>query len=135
MNPKYPMGRSDYFWASMGLLLITLPPFLITCFWIVFIGSVIGGPDFTIDALPSWWAEAALLPWLLICIPVEYRRCKAAAIPYQIIWITYGISVVDTFAYQDDFSALRIVSAGLSLWIWLAPNRMDVVRKKPVAGT
>ena len=129
------MGRSDYFWASMGLLLITVPPFFISCFWIGVIGSLIGGPDFTIVVLPSWWAGAAYLPWLLIFIPVEYRRCKAAAIPYQIIWITYGIGVIDTFACQDDFSALTLVSAGLSLWIWLAPNREDVVRKKPVAGT
>ena len=138
MNPKYPMGRSDYFWISCGLLLALFLFSAITGFCIAFIDGFIeayrgatGGPEFDV---PEWWFSAAGIPFLLISIPIEYRRCKAAEIPYQIIWINLGIGLVDLFGYPDDnFTVLSLVTCVLSLWIWLAPNRMEVIHEKPIS--
>lgn len=109
--------------------------YLATCFCI---GAAYGftaaanGTEFNVDVIPNWMISSALVPWLFLLVPLQYRRCKAAGLPYYIIWILMGLTMIDVFAWPDSpVTPITLFTALISLWIWLAPNKMDVIRANP----
>ena len=135
MNPKYPMGRTDYFWATWGVGILLAIGYLATCFCIgVAAGftAAANGTTFNADEIPGWMLSAALVPWFFAWVPLEYRRCKASAIPYYIVWLLMGLTIVDLFAWPDSpVTPITLFTVLIQFWIWLAPSRIEVVRTNP----
>ena len=133
MNPKYPMGRKDYFWATTGVGILAFLAWLITVFSVAYIGAMAtGGGNLNLDRIPNWLGVVTLIPFVLCLVPLQYRRCKAAGIHYSIVWCVLGLSIVDGLAFSDDgYTFMTLIATLAGLFIWLAPNKMDVVRTKP----
>ena len=134
MNPKYPMGRTDYFWASAGVGIIAILGMAATMLCIAVAYASNAGTLFTevdFENIPDW-VFASFIPWLFLLVPLQYRRCKAACIPYSVIWINMGLEIVDCLAWPDSpVTPITLFTTIIDFWILLAANKMDVVRTNP----
>ena len=89
------------------------------------------GPGFDFENIPDW-VFASFIPWLFLLVPLQYRRCKAACIPYSVIWINLGLEIVDCLAWPDSpVTPITLFTTIIDFWILLAANKMDVVRTNP----
>lgn len=136
MDPRLPMGRWDYFWASAGVTLICFVLYLFTCTFIGFCFGLEAGLTGRIapsaEELPSWLFNTASVICFLPNILLEYRRCKAAQIPYFMIWIAYTFSSIISFNNSAAvIQPLALTMVLIYLWIWLAPNKIEPVTKNP----
>lgn len=133
MNPRYPMGRWDYFKTSVlvslvfhipGALLVLLIENTLLYWYFHVEGLVIQEQTF-----PILWAFLYILG-AFILLPLHFRRARAASIPFGWIWFALGLEVCDTII-TEDFSLITVVVLFIYLCILLAPNRMTIIGSNP----
>ena len=130
MNPRYPMGRWDYFKTSLFVIFIGFLSWLVACFAIgLLIGYLTQDPSIA-EKITEENLLATLYPFLLIQLPLNFRRARAAKIPFQVIWFTVGLDICD-LAISPDFTIISFITGCIYLWVWIAPNRMEVISSNP----
>lgn len=129
MNPKYPMGRMDYFFATIGVSIATLIPF--TAFYALAIYLNSSKPD------PEQFGEifgmVVLIPWILLAL----RRIKACQFPVTIFWtylaVAFSLGLAGLHDDENVQGVITILDLILGLYLTFAPNKVEPVRLKPQA--
>ena len=127
MNPKYPMGRWDFFITDIGVRLLALIPCAIIYVCYIQIGNVEG----TANQFFEFCTGAAIIP----TIPLMLRRLKAILWPPAVLWGYIGLSFTLGLAGLSEqpvvAGVITIADLLLAIVLLFAPNRVDVVSENP----
>jgi len=131
INPRYPMGRWDYFKTSVLLLIACGIAWLFTCLLFgVFLAYLTQDPNIW-EKISEEKIGFTFLPFLLILIPLDFRRCRAAKIPFEVVWVSLGLSICDIVISSEGINAISLINIGIFLWFQFAPNRMNIISSNP----
>jgi len=127
MNPKYPMGRMDYFTTGIGVGILSIIPCALIYVFYIQIVNVEG----TGDQFVEFWKLARFIP----LIPLMLRRLKAIMWPSAVLWGNIGLGATLGFAGLSEepiaVGFITIIDLLIGIVLLFAPNRVEVVRQKP----
>ena len=126
MNPKYPMGRQDYFFTGIGVAAMTMVPFL--ALYAVVVSTMNDAPD--VETFFEFWPLVVFLPSL----PLILRRMKACQFPLHIFWCFIAVSFAIGYATDDGSQAngvINVLDILFSLYLLFAPNKVEPVTANP----
>ena len=128
MNPKYPMGRRDYFVTSLGVALAALIPAV--AFYSLFVYLTNSKPD--AEEFGTVLGMVIIIP----AIPLMLRRIKACQFPVPVFWcyiaIAFAIGFAEVESKQVD-SVIGVLDFILNAILLFAPNKVEPVTSNPNA--
>lgn len=125
LDPRLPMGRSNYFWSCMGVGISIAIPYV---FIVIACYSLFGQdlPDDPNEYLGLFYI-IALVPSLLL----QLRRAKAAGLPLNVFWAVQGVIFVMSFGGLGDHIITNLFAFLLGAYLLFAPNKIDPVSQNP----
>ncbi len=125
LDPRLPMGRSNYFWSCMGVGIAIAIPYI---FIVIACYSLFGQdlPDDPNEYLGLFYI-IALVPSLLL----QLRRAKAAGLPLNVFWTVQGVIFVMSFGGLGDHIITNLFAFLLGAYLLFAPNKIDPVSQNP----
>ena len=129
LDPRLPVGRSGYFWNSLGIGLALAIPYV--CIAVAYYSSI--GQEIPADQDEYLWSFYIIyfIPILLL----QLRRAKAAALPLNVFWTVQGAILVMSFAGLADHIVTNLFAFILNVYLLFAPNKLEPVSRKPNSMT
>ena len=128
MNPRYPMGRRDYFVASIGVSIAALIPFAAFYALAVYLSN--STPDG--EQFGEIFGMVVLIPWIFLAL----RRIKACKFPVAIFWcymaVACSIGLAGLHDNESVAGVIGILDLILGLYLTFAPNKVEPVTSNPI---
>ena len=125
LDPRLPMGRSSYFFNSLGIGLCLGIPYV---FVVVTYYSSLG------QKLPDNPDEYLWLFYIIYFVPsllLQLRRARAAGLPLNVFWIAQSVIFVMALGGLGDHFVTTLFTLLLSFYLLFAPNKLKPVSQNP----